>query len=559
MLKLLFPYIKLYRYYFARVCLGMMLVMVALSASIFLLSLSGWFLSATAFVGVAGLYTFNYMLPAAGVRGAAILRTVSRYFDRLVNHDTTFRILAYLRTMTFQKILPFSAQQMQQYQKAELLNRFIADIDNLDHLYLRLFVPVVTSLLMTLFIYLSISYFNQTIALMISLLLLITIITMPLVFYQAGKKLGIQIAEQRSHYRQQLINFLQGQAELTLFNAQQHYRAKLNTIEQDWLTNQKKQARLVSLSMALILLIVGLITLSIITLVANNIPDNHPPIIAIFIFTALSCAEILVPIPGAFIFLAQVLSSAQRMNDLLAEKPTITFKTKGAQTDLTQCQLNFTNVAFHYPNQPIEIFNAINLHISNGEHVALIGKTGCGKSSLLNLITRTWQPTAGQICLNQIDISEFDEPTLRNMISVIPQVIHIFNDTLRNNLLVGNSSASDEQLIAVLQKVELDKLINTGQGLNLWLGENGRNLSGGEKRRIGIARALLHDAPLILMDEPTESLDVQTEQQILSIIEKNYIDKTLIVVTHRLIKHKLFNRTLLLENTKLTEITASAC
>lgn len=559
MLKLLFPYIKLYRYYFARVCLGMMLVMVALSASIFLLSLSGWFLSATAFVGVAGLYTFNYMLPAAGVRGAAILRTVSRYFDRLVNHDTTFRILAYLRTMTFQKILPFSAQQMQQYQKAELLNRFIADIDNLDHLYLRLFVPVVTSLLMTLFIYLGISYFNQTIALMISLLLLITIITMPLVFYQAGKKLGIQIAEQRSHYRQQLINFLQGQAELTLFNAQQPYRVKLNTIEQDWLTNQKKQARLVSLSMALILLIVGLITLSIITLVANNIPDNHPPIIAIFIFTALSCAEILAPIPGAFIFLAQVLSSAQRMNDLLAEKPTITFKTKGAQTDLTQCQLTFTNVAFHYPNQPIEIFNAINLHISNGEHVALIGKTGCGKSSLLNLITRTWQPTAGQICLNRIDISEFDEPTLRNMISVIPQVIHIFNDTLRNNLLVGNSSASDEQLIAVLQKVELDKLINTGQGLNLWLGENGRNLSGGEKRRIGIARALLHDAPLILMDEPTESLDMQTEQQILSIIEKNYIDKTLIVVTHRLIKHKLFNRTLLLENTKLTEITASAC
>jgi len=164
MLKNLLPYLKLYRYYFIMVVLGVILVLLTLSASIFLLSLSGWFLSATAFVGVAGLYTFNYMLPAAGVRGAAIIRTAARYAERLVNHNTTFKILSYLRTHAFKQILPFSARQMQRYQKADLLNRFIADIDHLDHLYLRLFMPIVSGLLMTIMIYFSISYFDQQIA-----------------------------------------------------------------------------------------------------------------------------------------------------------------------------------------------------------------------------------------------------------------------------------------------------------------------------------------------------------------------------------------------------------
>lgn len=554
MLKILSPYIKLYRHYIARIFLGMLLVIVALSASIFLLSLSGWFLSATAFVGVAGLYTFNYMLPAAGVRGAAIIRTVARYFERLVNHDTTFRILAYLRTTAFRHILPLSAVQMQQYQKADLLNRFIADIDNLDHLYLRLFVPIVSSLLITLFLYLGVSYFNHTIACIITIILLLAILVMPLMFYRAGKTIGTFIAEQKSEYRQQLVHYLQGQAELTLFNAKTQFRQQLDEIEARWLTNQRKQATLMSLSSSLILIIVGVMTLLIIGFMANNIPHDNQPIIALFIFVGLSCTEVLAPIPGAFIFLGQVLASAKRMNALMDEKPAIAFPVKGATTNMNQCDIAFKQVAFCYPNQPVPVFEAVNIAINNGEHVALIGKTGCGKSTLLNLITRTWQPSSGIITLNQTDITTFDESTLRRLIAVIPQVIHIFNDTLRNNLLIGNQQATDEQLTLALSHVELDKLLNTEHGLDLWIGENGRTLSGGEKRRIGIARALLHNAPLTLMDEPTESLDSQTEQQILAIIEKNYANKTLIMVTHRLIANKRFDRTLLLENRVLSNI-----
>lgn len=554
MLKSLLPYVKLYKHYFWMIVLGVILVLMALGASIFLLSLSGWFLSATAFVGVAGLYTLNYMLPAAGVRGAAIIRTAARYFERLVNHDITFKILSYLRTKAFKQILPLSSWQMQNYQKADLLNRFIADIDHLDHLYLRLFMPIISGLLITLCIYFSLSYFDQTIALVITLILLLTILAIPLIFYQAGKSLGSHIAEQKSHYRQSLVNYLQGQAELTLFNAKDKYRQQLDATEQKWLNYQQRQAKLLSISSAIILLIIGIMTLLIIYLTADGIAGYDKPIIALFIFMGLSCTEILAPIPGAFLFLGQVLSSAKRMKELMEKQPDITFPTLGTITDLTRCDISFNNISFAYPEQPINVLSQINFEIKQGEHIALIGKTGCGKSTLLSLLTRSWQPTNGKITINNTDISEFDEPTLRNLIAVIPQVITIFSDTLRNNLLIGNPDATDKQLIAVLKSVELDKILATEDGLDLWLGESGRNLSGGEKRRIGIARALLHQAPLVLMDEPTESLDSQTEQQILTIIENCYADKTLIMVTHRLIENDLFDRTMMLAEGKLTVI-----
>lgn len=554
MLKILFPYIKLYRYYFLRILLGMLMVITALAASIFLLSLSGWFLSATAFVGFAGLYTFNYMLPAAGVRGAAILRTVARYFDRLVNHDTTFRILAFLRTRAFKHLLPLNAVQIQRFEKAELLNTFIADIDNLDHLYLRLFAPIIGSLCITFFIYFAVSYFDHNIALVITLFLLVTILTLPIIFYYAGRTLGEQIAEQKSLYRQKLVSYMQGQAELTLFNAKHSFRQSLTDIESHWLELQTKQSTLLSLSNAIIVMIVGVMTQIIIWLVADGISNYDQPIIALLIFIGLSSTEILSPIPSAFLFLGQVLSSAKRMNNLLSLSPVINFGELSNTDNDQQCEITFKNISFSYPNQPLVILKDINFQIKNGEHVALIGQTGCGKSTLLNLITRTWQPTNGTIMLNQIDINQFSEPALRNMMSVVPQVIHIFNDTLRNNLLIGNQYANDAQLISVLKKVELDKLLSTEQGLNLWLGESGRTLSGGERRRIGIARALLHNAPLILLDEPTESLDNQTEQQILSIIKENYADKTLIMITHRLIHQALFDCTYLLENNTIKKI-----
>lgn len=539
MLTLLRPYIALYKHYFWQIVIGLSLAILTLFASVFLLSLSGWFLASTAVAGVAGLYTFNYMLPAAGVRAAAIVRTASRYAERLVDHNTTFKILAYLRTLAFSKILPLSANQLAQYQKADLLNRFIVDIDALDHLYLKLFSPIVTALIIIVMLFVGLSYINLPIALIISIILTITLLAIPVIFYHAGKQLGETLAKQQSEYRALLINYLQGQAELTLFNAQDRYRVKLNQLESDWLYHQQKQSTLVALSSALVILIAGFLTLLVLWLITHY---TLSPLVALFVFVCLASSEILAPIPTAFIFLGQVLASAKRTTALFNQTPDIKFTEQGKVIDLTAAKLQFNDISFSYPNQPFAVLNHFSLTIEAGKHIGLIGKTGCGKSTLLNLVTRTWDPTSGNIFINDTPINQLDEPTLRKVIAVVPQVITIFSDTLRKNLLIGDPKASDQQLIDVLQQVELSKLLSTEHGLDLPLGQGGRSLSGGEIRRIGIARALLHNSPLVLMDEPTESLDQQTEQQIIQLIKQTCQNKTLLMVTHRLTDNPLFDQ-----------------
>jgi ATP-binding cassette, subfamily C, bacterial CydC len=552
-MKALLPFLALYKRYLTRMALGMLLALVTLLSSLFLLSLSGWFLAATAFAGIAGLYTFNYMLPAAGVRGAAILRTAARYAERLVSHNTTFKLLAFLRILAFKKIVPLSSRQRQHYQKADLLNRFIADIDHLDHVYLKLLSPFITGFIAIIVLFLGLSPFNLSLAILISTVLLLTLIMTPIYFYQAGKTTGQQLAQQKSDYRQHVVSYLQGQAELTIFDAREQFRQQLDQAENRWLQNQQQQARLASLAQSWIIIIIGLLTSFVLYLSISGITFTQPPIIALFVFICLSCAEILAPIPNAFIYLSHVIASAKRIGELFNQQPDIDYPSTSPIEITTAPKLQLTDVTFTYPQQQIATINQLCWDINAGEHIALIGKTGCGKSTILKLITRTWEANQGQITINDVNLRDFSESSLRNFMAVIPQRIDIFNDTLRNNLLIGNPSATDQQLIEVLTLVGLEKLLASENGLTLWLGENGRALSGGEKRRIGIARALLHDAPLVLMDEPTESLDNETEQQIIALIRQIYTNKTLIMVTHRLTEHQMFDKVYMMENGKIMQ------
>src|SRR5699024_610383 len=174
---------------------------------------------ATALAGFAGLYTFNYLLPAAGVRGGAIIRTAGRYAERLVSHDATFRILTRLRVYTFRRIFPLSARQLSAYRQADLLNRFIADIDTLDQLYLRLISPLLSAVVIIILTFAVTAFFNVYLAMILSVILLLSLLLLPTLFYFLGKKTGKNLTLQRTDYRQQLSHLLQANAELAVFAA----------------------------------------------------------------------------------------------------------------------------------------------------------------------------------------------------------------------------------------------------------------------------------------------------------------------------------------------------
>ncbi len=203
-------HLALYKRHKWMLSLGIVLAIVTLLASIGLLTLSGWFLSASAVAGVAGLYSFNYMLPAAGVRGAAITRTAGRYFERLVSHDATFRVLQHLRIYTFSKLLPLSPAGLARYRQGELLNRVVADVDTLDHLYLRVISPLVGAFVVIMVVTIGLSFLDFTLAFTLGGIMLLTLFLMPPLFI-VRKSTGQNLTHLRGQYRQTLMAWLQGQ------------------------------------------------------------------------------------------------------------------------------------------------------------------------------------------------------------------------------------------------------------------------------------------------------------------------------------------------------------
>ncbi|SUP81545.1 cysteine/glutathione ABC transporter membrane /ATP-binding protein [Yersinia pseudotuberculosis] len=273
---------------------------------------------------------------------------------------------------------------------------------------------------------------------------------------------------------------------------------------------------------------------------------------ALFVFTSLASFEALLPVAGAFQHLGQVIASATRVGQLMEQKPEVTFPISGP-APTSQVALEVTGLSFTYPQQPLPVLQNISLSLAAGEHIALLGRTGCGKSTLLQLLTRAWDVSQGHIMLNGQPLACYDEAALRQMMTVVSQRVHIFSSTLRENLLLACPTASDEQLKKVLEQVGLTNLLDNSEGLNAWMGDGGRPLSGGEQRRLGIARALLHSAPLWLLDEPTEGLDAETEQQILALLREHCQHKSLIMVTHRLYGLEYMDRICVMDGGKIVE------
>ncbi|MDG6363600.1 cysteine/glutathione ABC transporter ATP-binding protein/permease CydC [Glaesserella parasuis] len=544
-MRSLFPFLALYKTHFGRLILGIILAITSLTASIGLLSLSGWFLAASALVGSSLL--FNFFYPSSGVRGLAIGRTISRYFERLVTHDATFRVLANLRIAVFSKLIPLSPAGLNRYRHSELLNRLVADVDTLDTLYLNLLSPFISAIMVILFMGIGLSFVSPLLAWVICGTLVVLLLIFPTLFYHLGRKLGKIAIESRATYRSQFIEWIQLNGEFLLFGVLSKATDRLKQTEQQWLKAQSHESQLGGLSNALLMFINGILVTAVIYLSATAInvlqADNPEALIALVVFCVLASLEILMPIGMAFLHLGQVIEAAERISEITAQQPTAQFNgtAQWKQTEANQPLISFNQVSFSYSPEHEQVLNHISFEIKKGERIAILGKTGSGKSTIFQLLTRNYDATSGEILLNGCNIKDYPEKTLRQQIAVLSQRVHIFSNTLRENLRFGNPQATDEALSEVLAKVNLSYLLEE-QGLDLWLGEGGRPLSGGEQRRLGLARLLLSTADILLLDEATEGLDRDTEQQILKQILSHTQGKTLLMITHRLNGVEQFDR-----------------
>ena len=554
-MRALLPFLRLFKFAKLPLFLGLVLMITGLASSIGLLTTSGWFLAATAIAGLGTL--FNFFYPSASVRGLAIGRTLFRYFEKLVTHDATFRILAKLRVQVFEKIIPLSPAVLNRYRNSDLLNRLVSDVDTLDSLYLRLIAPFITAIFVILAMCIGLSFVNAPLALGLGISLLLLVFVIPTVFYQLGKKFGDKLVHSRALYRTQFLEFIQAQAELLLFNAEDKLKDNMAKTEANWQADQQKEANLSGFSTALSLFLNGLIIAAMLWFSSQAEFGNDEyrmAFIALFTFAALASFEILMPLGSAFLHIGQVIASAERVTDIIEQQPLVTFNGKAEFDQKATTLIEAKDLSFTYPERQNRALENLNLTIQKGKKVAILGKTGSGKSTLLQLLVRNYDANQGELSLAGKPISDYAEDTLRSQFCFLTQRVHVFSDTLRQNLQFASAvNISDEKMIEVLNQVGLGKLLEQEQGLDIWLGDGGRPLSGGEQRRLGLARILLNDAPNLLLDEPTEGLDRETERQILRLILAHAENKTLIMVTHRLTAIEQFDELCVIDEAKLIE------
>ena len=549
----LLPYLKLYKKHWFGLSLGMLLAFATLSASIGLLTLSGWFISASAVAGLTiARETFNYMLPGGGVRGLAMSRTAGRWGERVVSHNATFKLLTDLRIFFFKKLAPLIPGRISNLRDADLLNRLVADVDAMDHVYLRLVSPVTVGVFGIFFLTIFLMWFDSSLGLILGSILLIMLLVWPILFYKLGKRNGGELTQNKADLRVTTLDWIEGYSELTLFGAEERYRNAILETQQKLMANQFVNANLTGMASAALMLFNGLTLVLMLWLAADGVGGNAPdPFIALMAFATMASFELLMPIAGAFQHLGQTLSSARRLNEVILSEPEVQFAEE--KLDINKpLDITFSNVTFNYPDSERSVLSAVDLTIPATHKVAIVGQTGSGKSTLIQLLTRYWDPKKGDISIAGVELTQWNESQLRESISVVSQRVDILNGTLRDNLLIARPEATDDHLANILKDVGLEKLLENN-ALDSWLGDGGRQLSGGEKRRIGIARAILHDAPILLLDEPTEGLDKQTEQSIMTLFEKHFEGKTVIFITHRLIGLESMDSIVLIEQGEIVE------
>ncbi len=518
---------------------GIILSLITSMAAITLLSLSGWFITASAMAGLLSIdgnvLAFNFMLPAAQIRALAIMRTLGRYAERLVTHEATFRVLAQIRSWFFQQLIPLVPGRLALMRSGDLLSRMTADIDALDALYLRLVAPVFVAILGVTAVTIVLATYAPIISIANGLILLVAAVYVPWLFNRLGNEGAERITVLMANYKIRQVDTLQGFADLLANQAYERYSVFLQQFSDRMIHTQRQNNCLTGISSAITFLL-SQISFTVVLILAgllyteNQLTGSE---VALVVFCVLASFELVTPLPQALQMLAKTQKSAQRIRQVAKLKPTIT----EPQQILLLPQsydLQLSDVCFRYSDQQDWVLKNINVQIPLGTKLAIVGASGSGKTTLLHLIMHYFDPEIGQVALAGYSLSQYGSEPLMTCFGVLSQRSQLFATTIKENLLIAKPDATAKELDAAIKAAGLEKFISyLPEGLNTWVGESGVKVSGGEARRIALARLYLKDAPILILDEPTEGLDSETERDVFQALSVFATKKTIIMVTHR--------------------------
>ncbi len=539
--------------------LAALLGVATVGSSIALMATAAWIISRAALHPPIGVLS----VAVVGVRFFGIARGVFRYLERIVAHQTTFRLLARLRVWFFAHLEPLAPARLQEHRSGDLLARIVADIDTLENIYLRVIAPPVVAVLVAAGMAVFMAAHDFRLALALVSLLALAGGLIPLALRGLARSPGRELVAARGALVAAVIDGVQGMADLAAFNAQERHLAGVRQLSRALSHHQARLAAFGAAQTALLSLTSSLAALAVLILAIPLVRGGQLDgvLLAVLVLAALASFEAVQPLPAALQHLDSSLAAARRLFELVDAPPAV----RDSATPLALpaslvrnatpgALLEVEGLRFHYAPADPPALDGISFNLPAGATVAIVGPSGAGKSTLVGLLLRFWDYDEGAMRLVGHDLHHYAQDDVRRLMSVVSQQTHLFSGTLRDNLRVARPDATPDEAFAALHAAHLDRFVAAlPDGLDTWIGEQGLRLSGGERQRLAIARAVLKDAPILLLDEPTANLDPVTERAVLDTIFSALPDRTTLLITHRLVGLERASKILVLEEGHIVE------
>ncbi|MEP9354719.1 thiol reductant ABC exporter subunit CydC [Xanthobacter sp. KR7-65] len=513
--------------------LAVLLSAAASLAHVGLMAASGWFISAMALAGVAGA-AMNPFTASAAIRAFALLRTVARYAERLLGHDATLRFVADLRPWFFRRLVPLAPAVLEGERSGDLLARLAGDIDRMEFAFLRILSPALTAVVVVLVAVAFAALWSGAAALVLAVLALLAGGLIPLAVHRLGAAASARVARDTGAFEAALVDHLEGQAELLVYDGDGRHRRRVEAAGDALLADARHLAGVAAAGTAGVgfagqAALLGVLLAGAPVALGGALAG---PDLVMLALMALALFDALAPLPAAVQALPATLASARRLFALADRAPPVA--EAGAADVPAQGTLAFRNVCLTYPGATRPALAGIDLDLVPGRRVAVVGPSGSGKSSLVALALRFRAADAGRITFAGRDVALLDADALRRRLAVLQQHDHVFAATVAENLALADPQAPPARRAAACATAGiLDVIDAEPDGFATFVGAHGASLSGGQARRLNLARTLLKDAPLLILDEPLEGLDTQTARAVIAAVLDEARDRAVLLITHR--------------------------
>lgn len=485
-----------------------------------------------------------------------VLRTIAYFSEMWLAHDVAFKVLADFRIMLFKAIEKVSPAILLDMRSGQLASTLMSDVELLEWFFAHSFGSSIISIIVPLALITFMGIINPVFPI-IMIFFLVILISIPLILKHKADAQGEKVRAELGDASAVTIEGIQGMKEILMLNSLKRYKEKNKSYMEKMYKSQLEYGKRLGTEGALIQWTLGMASLSILGVAAILINNGSlkPELLPVIAILSGMSFNPVIEICNTSRNFGLIFAAANRVYQVLESKPLVVDNKNEVNIKALKPEIKFDNVSFSYKEKDKKAVQNINFSIKQGETVALIGESGAGKTTCVNLLLRYWDTHEGSIYIGDKNIKDISLSSLHQMTSSVLQDIYLFNTTIKENIKLGKADATDEEIKnACEMALAHDFIMEFPKGYDTLVGERGSSLSGGQRQRIAIARAVLKNSPILILDEATSNLDNENEKAIQKALKNSFKNKTTLVIAHRLSTIKEADKIIFMKNGKIKEI-----